>query len=129
MSIETLVILGLAIHEALQLWFNGSIFVPVRQALMWPRTKRPKVLVFGLLYELVNCPVCMSVWVGGFILSVWFLVPKGHYLIWLLAAIDIAQLSQALTVVRMPAAAPPSAPPSQAQAPRRPQVDLKVGGR
>lgn len=89
MSLESLVMLGLATHEAVNLWFNGSIFQALRR---WLSARH------AILREGVNCPTCMSVWGGALMLACWF-VPYARVLVWLLAAIDLGGLVQVLTTL------------------------------
>lgn len=122
MSIEILVILGLAVHQVLTLWFNGSIFLPIRRLLM---------RIHPLVAEGINCPICMSVWAGAFSLVLWFLVPHGQYLIYLLAAVDISGLAQSYVSRGTPPITQPVAnePPSMQQRVQQARAELRVGGR
>lgn len=85
-----LLVLALATTRLLFLWFTQDIF-------KWPRTKLGQLN--GWVDYLVNCPICMSVWVGAGVYGVWL---WQSWVVWALALSALAgPLHRLLTLVEI----------------------------
>jgi hypothetical protein len=79
-----LIVMVLATHRALGLWFGQTI-------LAYPRAWLTKLK----LGALVNCPICMSVWVGSGVATLWWLGGFwGQLWVWGIALSGAAELVQ-----------------------------------
>ncbi len=88
MSWLDLTIMILATHRAIALWFGPTFFQYVRGWLM----KRHPVID-----QLVNCPICMSVWIGGLVAISWLYGGSWSHLFWLGVALSgAAELLQGM---------------------------------
>lgn len=80
MGVIDLVVAGLATHQVVVLWFNGSLLIRLRQQLS---------RIHPIIREGQRCPVCVSVWCGIAVVGLWEMLPT---LVWVLAVIDVAGL-------------------------------------
>jgi hypothetical protein len=81
-----LIVMALATHRALGLWFGQTV-------LTYPRLWLTKV---GM-GPLVNCPICMSVWVGSGVVALWWLGGFwGQLWVWGIALSGAAEWLQVL---------------------------------
>jgi hypothetical protein len=76
MEFFQLFLLGLAAQRILYLWFASELLRIPRELIsrlgQWPA-------------YLVNCSICMSVWVGAFVVGADTLGKVGQFLLWILA--------------------------------------------
>lgn len=99
---ESIIIFGLAIWQAVETWHHGSIFATGRaRCRLWLTSEQPTVRWLG---ELTNCMFCLSHWVGLVIVSAGLLTGFFSGLLQLivtvlintLAAVRVAQLGNDL---------------------------------
>lgn len=93
-----LLVLGLALWQAVETWHHGSIFK--RSRTYFRSWKKSRYGIVRLLAELINCMFCLSHWVGATLVVAY--LAAGDYLpvriiVWTLAVIRLAQLGNDLT--------------------------------
>ncbi len=93
-----LIVLGLALWQAIETWHHGSLFIGARNRLRELQDSSWAGVRF--LGEAVSCMFCLSHWVGLALVSLYFLCDgKGviAVIVYTLAVIRFAQLGNDLT--------------------------------
>lgn len=91
-----LLVLGLAVWQAVETWRHGSIFFRPRQ--FFREQRRHPVYWRRWSGELLSCPFCLPHWVALIFVIGWFCDwTPAKLAIWALAATRLAQLGNDLT--------------------------------
>lgn len=84
------IILGLATYRLTRLVVKDKVFGSIREAI----TKRKENSFFYTLHELQICIWCVSIWVGLFVVSLYYLIPQTYLLFLLLALSAVGSFMQ-----------------------------------
>lgn len=93
-----LLVLGLALWQAIETWHHGSVFK--RSRAFFRSWKKSRYGIVRWSAELISCMFCLSHWVGVLLVAGYFHMgwnPIVHTFVWTLATVRLAQLGNDLS--------------------------------